>query len=206
MALRGHDEVVRQAVAAHDGHVFSTGGDGFAVAFPTVADAVRAAVAVQQGLQGTVGDEGTALAVRMGLHAGAADERDGDYFGPVVNRAARIMAAAHGGQILISGVAARLLGTEMAGLELRELGTHRLRDLVTPERSCRSARPSCARSSHPCARAGPATSGPRPALVGPRPRARRGHRRPGRRPAGHRRERRRPLGAGHQPGRGPIGR
>ncbi len=132
MALRRHDDLVRTAVLARGGHVFSTGGDGFAVAFPTVADALQAAVDVQRSLLGDDAFEAE-FKVRMGLHAGAAVERDGDYFGPVVNRAARIMAAAHGGQILVSAAAAGMLGPVGPDIELRELGAHQLKDLLTPE-------------------------------------------------------------------------
>ena len=133
MALRRHDDLVRAAVAAHHGHVFSTGGDGFGVAFPTVADAVGAAVDVQRSLHRQADDFEAGFRVRMGLHAGDAIERDGDYFGPVVNRAARIMTAAHGGQILVSALAVGLLDPAELDIELRDLGTHRLKDLLAPE-------------------------------------------------------------------------
>ena len=66
----------------------------------------------------------------MGVHSGAAEERDGDYFGPSLNRAARLMAAAHGGQVVVSDAAAQLSG--WAGLV--DLGEHRLKDLASPER------------------------------------------------------------------------
>ena len=73
--------------------------------------------------------------VRMGLHAGVWEERDGDYFGPAVNRVARMLAVARGGQVLVSGVAAELLSDELPeGVGLRELGTRRLKDLSRPER------------------------------------------------------------------------
>jgi class 3 adenylate cyclase len=90
-ALARHDGVMRGVIAAYGGHVFSTAGDSFAVAFATPMDAVNAAVDAQRSLV-QVG-----LHVRMGIHMGEAHERDGDFFGPVVNRTARIMAAAHGG-------------------------------------------------------------------------------------------------------------
>jgi hypothetical protein len=73
--------------------------------------------------------------VRMALHAGVCEERDGDYFGPAVNRVARLLAVASGGQVLVSGVTAELLSEEMPeGVGLRELGTHQLKDLSRPER------------------------------------------------------------------------
>ena len=134
MALRRHDELVRTTVVARHGHIFSTGGDGFGVAFSTVDDALRAAIDVQRLLQVDLADAETAINVRMGVHTGTSEERGGDYFGPVVNRGARIMTAAHGGQILISARAAALWrsGREPT-IELRELGSHRLKDLLTPE-------------------------------------------------------------------------
>jgi class 3 adenylate cyclase/tetratricopeptide (TPR) repeat protein len=134
MALRRHDELVRTLVVAYGGHIFSTGGDGFGMAFPTVDDALKAAIAVQRALHLDPADAETAIKVRMGVHAGTGEERDGDYFGPVVNRGARIMTAAHGGQILISARAAEMRqATDEPQIELRELGSHRLRDLLTPE-------------------------------------------------------------------------
>jgi class 3 adenylate cyclase len=120
LALARHDEAVRGAIDANGGYVFATGGDGFAAAFSRAADAVAAAQAAQAALA-----EGDGFAVRMGLNTGEVHERDGDYFGPAVNRTARLMAAGHGGQVLISGVTAELV----PGLVLRNLGEHLLRDL-----------------------------------------------------------------------------
>ena len=134
LALRRHDELVRTTVEDHCGHVFSSAGDGFGIAFPTVADALEAAIAVQRTLHGRATGIDDLLEVRMGLHIGTAEERDADYFGPAVNRGARIMAAAHGGQILISALAASVWQQEGdATIELRDLGSHRLRDLLSPE-------------------------------------------------------------------------
>ncbi len=124
-ALAQHDELLRGAIEAHNGHVFATGGDGFAAAFPTAADALRAAGDAQQRLQ-----DAELPPVRMGTHTGEAVERDGDYFGPTVNRTARLMAIAHGGQVLVSQATERVA----SGIELRDLGEHRLRDLLQPER------------------------------------------------------------------------
>jgi class 3 adenylate cyclase len=89
-------------VTAHGGFVFSRGGDGVAVAFQRAGDAVAAAIEEQRALVGEGWPPGVDLRVRMGLHTGEADERDGDDFGPPLNRAARLMGAAHGGQILMS--------------------------------------------------------------------------------------------------------
>jgi predicted ATPase/class 3 adenylate cyclase len=122
--LARHDAIVRQAVDQRDGYVFATGGDGFAVAFARPADAVAAAAAAQLELSAE-----QLPPVRMGVHTGEAHERGGDYFGPTVNRSARLMAIGHGGQVLVSSTTADLV----ADVELRDLGAHRLRDLSRPE-------------------------------------------------------------------------
>jgi hypothetical protein len=119
-ALELHDRVLSEVLLEHGGYVFSRAGDSFAAAFGSARAGVQAAVASQRAL----GETG--LAVRMGLHAGEAFERDGDFFGPTVNRAARVMAAAHGGQILLASAVAELL---TGRFELRDLGKHRLRDV-----------------------------------------------------------------------------
>ncbi len=122
-ALAEHDALVRSTIEAHRGVVFSTGGDGFAAAFSDAASALGAAVAVQS----CVG-----LPVRIGLHTGTAVERDGDYFGRTLNRAARIMAAGHGGQIVLSDVTAGLIRDEQA--DLTDLGEHRFTGVDAPIR------------------------------------------------------------------------
>jgi predicted ATPase/class 3 adenylate cyclase len=124
-ALALHDDIVRSAVERHDGFVFATGGDGFAVAFARAGDALTCASAAQRELQAA-----GLPPVRIGIHSGEAEERDGDYFGPAVNRTARIMAIGHGGQTLVSGAAHALT----SGFDLLDLGEHRLRDLSQPER------------------------------------------------------------------------
>ncbi len=131
-ALESHDLAMRAAVAAHAGVVFATSGDGFAVAFARAGDAVAAAVDAQASL--VKSDWPAPFHVRMGIHTGEAVERNGDYFGPTANRAARIMAAAHGGQVLLSSVTASLAAGQLpGGSGLRDLGEHRLRDLPEPE-------------------------------------------------------------------------
>ena len=131
-ALESHDRVMRATVDAHAGVVFATGGDGFAVAFARAGDAVAAAVDAQASLSPSDGP--TPIQARMGIHTGEAVERGGNYFGPTVNRAARLTAAAHGGQVLLSAVTASLVAGQMpAGSGLRDLGEHRLRDLSEPE-------------------------------------------------------------------------
>jgi predicted ATPase len=123
--LARHDEILRVAVDSHGGYVFATGGDGFAAAFARAGDALGAAQDAQLGL---VGEQ--LPGVRMGVHTGEVQERDGDYFGSAVNRASRLMTIGHGGQILVSLATERLV----SDFELRDLGEHRLRDLSTPER------------------------------------------------------------------------
>ncbi len=132
-ALERHDAICRSAIADHGGVVFSTGGDGFAVAFQRASDGVAAAVDIQIALGEARWPLSTGLRVRMALHTGEARERDGDYFGPPVNRAARLMAAGHGGQILTSVVTAEL-AEEVPGIDLVELGTHHLRGIAEPVR------------------------------------------------------------------------
>ena len=95
--------------------MFKTVGDAFCAAFWTAAAAVTAVLAAQQSLGAQSWPTSRPILVRMGLHTGVCEERDGDYFGPVVNRAARLEAAAHGGQVLISGATAELLAGHAAG-------------------------------------------------------------------------------------------
>ena len=131
-ALARHDEILRDAVVGHGGHVVKTTGDGIHAVFATARDAVDAAVAMQVGLADeSFGGTGP-LRVRMGGHTCEAEYRDGDYYGTEVNRAARLMSVAHGGQVVVSSVTGGLLrGHEV---ELVDLGEHRLRDLTSSER------------------------------------------------------------------------
>lgn len=130
-ALVFHDAVIRGACEEHRGHVFATGGDGFAVAFSTPDDGVGAAIDAQLELTGS----NSPLRVRMGIHTGAASERDGDYFGPTVNRCSRLAAAAYGGQIVLSEASRRLLDEiELEPVAFVDLGEHTLRGLRTQER------------------------------------------------------------------------
>ncbi len=132
VALGRHDEIVRSAISSFGGRVFSTMGDGVAAAFRDAAAALEAARRAQGALaeESWPADVGV-IKVRMGLHTGAAEERDDDYFGPAVNRAARLMAIAHGGQVVCSAITAGLGGTSVP---LIDLGDHRLRDLSRAER------------------------------------------------------------------------
>jgi predicted ATPase/class 3 adenylate cyclase len=132
-ALARHDEIVRGAIDAHGGYVFSTMGDGMAAAFGRAADGIAAAVAAQVALAGVEWPAGLDIRVRMGLHTGEAVEHHGDYFGGPVNRTARLMAAAQGGQVVVSEATAALVaGTP--GLGLIDLGPYRLRGLVGSSR------------------------------------------------------------------------
>jgi class 3 adenylate cyclase len=119
-ALVRHDEIIRAAVAGQDGHLFSSAGDSFAAAFATALEAVVAAIEAQRAMV----DVG--LRVRMGVHVGDAHERHGDYFGRTVNRTARLMSAAHGGQIVVSNVVAEIVGNRVC---FEDLGYHSLRDV-----------------------------------------------------------------------------
>jgi predicted ATPase len=130
-ALSRHDDLLRQAVDEEGGTVFSTMGDGLAAAFSSALSAIRAALAGQRLLGAEVWPTPTPIRVRMGLHTGEAELRDGDYFGTAVNRAARLMAVGHGGQVLCSQATAALVESE---IELVDLGEHRLRDLDRPIR------------------------------------------------------------------------
>jgi class 3 adenylate cyclase len=133
-ALAIHDELVRGAVDSHGGRVFATGGDGFCAAFASPTDAVCAAAGTQRLFARQVWPAPIQLRVRMGLHTGEVDARDGDYFGPSVNRVARLMATAHGGQVVASEVTAQLIRDRLpAGVALMDLGRHRLKDLARPE-------------------------------------------------------------------------
>ncbi len=134
-AVALHDQIVRRCMAEHRGYVFATAGDSFSVAFLTAGDGVRAAVAAQQRLAAATWPDPVVLAVRIGLHTGHANERGGDYFGPAVNRAARLMAAAHGGQVVCSHVTAQLARPDLdTSVALQDLGEVRLKDLLDPER------------------------------------------------------------------------
>ncbi len=125
VALARHDEIMRSSIAAYGGYIFATGGDGFAVAFERAAGAVDAAIAAQRLLGAESWPDGMALSVRMGVHSGEAHERDGDYFGPTLNRVGRLHAVAHGGQVVVSDATEPLVRGHVG---LRDLGRHRLRD------------------------------------------------------------------------------
>src|ERR671910_449544 len=106
-ALQRHDALLRETIEAHGGAVFKTVGDAFCAAFARAEDAVAAALRAQRALAASDDDE--PLRVRMAIHSGAAEEREGDYFGPPVNRVARLLSLAHGGQVLLSAATAELV-------------------------------------------------------------------------------------------------
>ncbi len=161
-ALVYHDDLLRACIESHDGRVFKTVGDAFCARFASAAEALRAALAAQRWLEQVEGgwlrvdgaessscsnemDPSTRasnpaaacpqrdIRVRMALHTGAAEERDGDYYGPTLNRMARLLAAGHGGQVLLSGPAREAVAADLPdGASLQDRGSHRLRDLQEP--------------------------------------------------------------------------
>src|SRR5215213_10113162 len=136
-ALARHDQILRDAVEERGGYVFKTVGDAFCCVFSTAPVALEASLFAQRTLLSKEGwpEETGPLRVRMALHAGSTEERDGDYFGPPVDRVARLLSAAHGAQVLLSLTAQELVRDQLpAGAALMNLGEHRLKDLFRPER------------------------------------------------------------------------
>jgi predicted ATPase/class 3 adenylate cyclase len=133
-ALRRHDEIIRAVIEDQSGFVFKTVGDAFCATFATPQAALSATLVAQRQLVSERWPTGRPIRVRMALHTGVCEERDNDYFGPAVNRTARLEAIAHGGQVVVSGTTADLLsGLLPEGVRLRDLGQHRLKDLGRPE-------------------------------------------------------------------------
>jgi predicted ATPase/DNA-binding SARP family transcriptional activator len=140
--LARHDQLLRGAVDTAGGHVFSHTGDGLCAAFSTAAAALEAAMAGQRTLLGEQWVGLAPLRVRMAVHAGAAQRSEGNYLGPSLNRTARLLALASGGQVLCSQAAAELARDKLpAGVTLTDLGEHRLADLSRPERVFQIAHP-----------------------------------------------------------------
>src|SRR5918912_3771692 len=137
VALARHDALIELLIAEHQGVVVRPRGEGdsrFAV-FPWARDAVAAAAAIQRALHEEPWPAATPIRVRMALHTGEADLRDGDYYGAAVNRCARLRAIAHGGQTVLSlPTEALVRDTLPPGVSLKDLGEQRLKDLVRPER------------------------------------------------------------------------
>jgi predicted ATPase/class 3 adenylate cyclase len=131
--LAEHQRLLRDAFAEGNGQEIDTQGDAFLVAFPRARDAVATAVAAQQALVKHPWPDGASLRVRMGLHTGEPVSEAGGYVGLDLHRAARICSAGHGGQILLSRTVGDLSAAELPpGVSLRDLGTHRLKDLKEP--------------------------------------------------------------------------
>ena len=146
VALVRHNAILERAISAHHGHVFHTAGDAYCVSFGQAADAVAAAIDAQRALHAALWDEITPgfepLRVRMGIHTGLVELKDGDYFGRPVNRVARLMAAGHGGQVLLSLATQQLVRDALPdGARLIDHGSHRLRDLEHTEHLFRLVAP-----------------------------------------------------------------
>jgi predicted ATPase/class 3 adenylate cyclase/Flp pilus assembly protein TadD len=137
IALARHDQILRNAVEERGGYVFKTVGDAFCCTFRIASDALETSLFAQRMLLSKEGwpEETGPLRVRMALHAGTTEERDGDYFGPPLNRVARLLSAGHGGQVLLSLTTQKLVRDHVPpDVELWDLGEHRLKDLLRPER------------------------------------------------------------------------
>jgi class 3 adenylate cyclase len=169
-----HDALLDAVITAHGGHRVKERGEGdsiFAV-FPQPTPAVAAALAMARAVLDEPWPAETPIRVRMALHCGAAQFRAGDYYGPVINRCARIRGLGHGGQVLLSAATAVLVRDALpAGASLRSLGEHRLKGLSAPEevfQLCHAALPidfppllSPRRPGTTCPRSSPAWSGAR---------------------------------------------
>ena len=135
-ALARHDAIVHACVRHHHGDVVKSKGEGDSafVVFRHARDAVTAALVLQAALAAESWATSTPIRVRMAVHTGQIHLRDGDYYGPTVNRCARLRALARGGQVLLSGRTAELVASQLpGGASLRDLGTHELKDLNAPE-------------------------------------------------------------------------
>jgi predicted ATPase/class 3 adenylate cyclase len=144
-ALARHDALLRKSIEGCGGHIVKHRGDGFSAAFSTARQAMEAAVMSQLTLSAEPWDETGPIRVRMAIHTGAAEERDGDYFGTEINRVARLLDAGHGGQILVSGATEQVVRHELPrGMELLDLGEHRLKDLTRADHIYQLAAPGLA--------------------------------------------------------------
>ncbi len=136
VALARHDEILRRAIEDCGGYIIKTTGDGVHAAFDTALNGTAAALAAQTALLADKWEEiqPHGLRIRIGLHTGEAEEREGDYYGPTLNRTARLMSIGHGGQTLLSATTAELVRDQLASnVSIRDLGEHRLKDLVRSE-------------------------------------------------------------------------
>jgi class 3 adenylate cyclase len=133
-AIARHEALLRLVIGARGGVVFKTVGDAIQAAFASALDAVQAALEGQQAIAAEPWDISTALRVRMALHSGVVEARQGDYFGLPLSRIARLLAAGHGGQILLSQATEVLVREQLAPeVTLRHLGRYQLKDLSDPQ-------------------------------------------------------------------------
>ncbi|HSM71767.1 MAG TPA: adenylate/guanylate cyclase domain-containing protein, partial [Anaerolineales bacterium] len=131
-ALARHDSILKEAVDSNNGQIIKTTGDGIHAVFPTAMDAINAVIEAQHNLETQITNP--PIKVRMGIHTGEAEMRDGDFYGGTLNRAARIMSVGHGGQTLISDVTAQLIREHLfENTSLLDLGSHHLKGLLQPE-------------------------------------------------------------------------
>jgi predicted ATPase/class 3 adenylate cyclase len=146
-ALAKHDSILKEAIESNHGHIIKTTGDGVHAVFGTAMDGVKSAIDAQRELimqnaegrmqnsEFNIPHSAFALKVRMGLHTGEAELRDGDYYGGALNRAARIMSAGHGGQVLISDITAQVVREHLpADISLLDMGEHHLKGLLRAEK------------------------------------------------------------------------
>src|SRR6476659_6443987 len=134
-ALARHDALVRDAIERHDGYVFMTAGDAFCAAFRNADRALAAACDAQRALLTEPWRGPVQIKARMALHTGEVEIRENGYFGQPLNRVARLLAAGHGGQILLSAATGHLIRERLpVGAALRDMGERRLKDLVRAER------------------------------------------------------------------------
>jgi len=149
-SLARHDALLREHIEAHGGHVFKTAGDAFCAAFATATSAVEAALAAQRALRAERWPEKAAIHTRMALHTGAAEIRDGDYFGAPLNQVARLLAVGHGGQTLLSEITHDLCRDRLpAETTLKSLGEHKLKDLARRETVFQLCHPDLAKAFPP---------------------------------------------------------
>lgn len=132
-ALARHDDLMRQTIEGAGGYIFTTAGDAFSAAFQEPTSAAEAALGCQLRLGAEDWPVPGGIRVRMALHTGGANERGGDYFGPALNRTARILSTGHGGQVLVSLATEELLKDRLEPGGFRDLGEHTLKDLSRPE-------------------------------------------------------------------------
>lgn len=134
IALKRHDDILRKSIEENGGWVFKTVGDAFCAAFHTAMDCINSVIAIQTAINAEEWDLPERIKVRMSIHTGEAIERNNDYYGPALNRVARLEALAYGGQVLMSLVTAELIRDMLLPpAELKCLGKHRLKDLTRPE-------------------------------------------------------------------------